>query len=83
MPFGNPESIRYTSAVASPPAAPSTTPACSKLPRPLAGSNGSVARTAESPPRLLGAPLELAGRLQIRGWGHADPCKTEIYRSII
>jgi hypothetical protein len=83
LPFGNPVGIRSNLALVAAPAAPTRTTALSKLPRPLAGSNGSVARTAESPPRLLGAPLELAGRLQIRGWGHADPCKTEIYRSII
>jgi hypothetical protein len=75
LPFGNPVRIRYTSAVATLPAAPSTTTAFSKLPRPLAGSNGSVARTAESAPRLLEAPLELAGRLQIRGWDTPTPAK--------
>ena len=71
----HPDGIRYSSAVATLPAAPPTTTALSKLPRPLAGSNGSVARTAESARRLLEAPLELAGRLQIRGWDTPTPAK--------
>ena len=74
-PCGHPVGIRSNLALAALPAAPSRTTALSKLPRPPAGPNGSVARTAESARRLLEAPLELAGRLQIRGWGTQTPAK--------
>ena len=77
MPFGNPGSIRYTSAVASPPAAPSTTAACPKLPRLPGGSNGSAARTAEASLRLLKALLELAVDPESRV-GLADLCQIAI-----
>ena len=62
-PCGHPVGIRYNLALTGLPAAPTRTTALSKLPRPPAGPNGSVARTAEATRRLLNALLELADGL--------------------
>ena len=79
MPFGNPVGIRSNLALVAAPAAPTRTTALSKLPRPLAGWNGSVARTAGLSVSLQEALLELEAEFKIPT-GTGRPLR---FRSII